>query len=303
MNLLSKIETGKKKKAVCIVFYGVKGIGKSSFPLESPSPIYIGSEDNSELDAAKFPQVKTWADLENYLGALVKENHDYKTLVIDTVDNLQEIAEMEILSKEPAGKTMATALGGYGKAYERMANMFLNVRETYLKVLRETKGMNIILLAHAEKTKHEDPMTGGAWDNYQTSIHKKVKPIFEDWSSAILFANYQITKDDDKKMADGDGTRLIWTQERPSHIAKNRFDLPFTLPFKKEGSFKYLMQLVETFYSEKGDTAEIELEIVELMPSMPENIRPKINESVEKFKGNRTEMTRIVEKMRGFKQA
>jgi hypothetical protein len=75
------------------------------------------------------------------------------------------------------------------------------------------------------------------------------------------------------------------------------------LSFKKEGSFKHLMQLVETFYSEKGDTAEIELEIVELMSSMPENIRPKINESVQKFKGNRTEMTRIVEKMRGFKQA
>lgn len=301
MSLLTRIETGRKKKAVCVVFYGVKGIGKSSFPLEAPNPIYIGSEDNSELDAAKFPQVKTWSDLENYLGALVKENHDYKTLVIDTVDNLQEIAEMDILSKEPAGKTMATALGGYGKAYERMANMFLTIREAYLKPLRESKGMNIILLAHAEKTKHEDPMTGGAWDNYQTAIHKKVKPIFEDWCSAILFANYVVKIIKDDKAATTAG-RLIYTEERPSHIAKNRFSLPETLPFPKQGSYKHLINLIEAFYDEKGDTAEIEAEILELLPSMPVNLIPKINESIEKFRGNKTEMNRVVNKMRGFKQ-
>jgi len=300
MSLLSKIETGKKKKAVCIVFYGVKGIGKSSFPLGAPSPIYLGSEDNSELDAAKFPQVKTWSEFEQYLSTLLKETHDYKTLVIDTVDNLQEIAEMEILAKEP-GKTMATALGGYGKAYERMANMFLNVRENYLKPLRETKGMNIILLAHAEKVKHEDPMTGGAWDNYQTAIHKKVKPIFEDWCSAILFANYtvKIVKDDKAASATG---RFIYTEENPSHIAKNRFNLPDILPFTKTGTFKNLMCLIEKFYDEKGDAEELRKEIEELLPSMPEDVKPKVVDLVSKAQNNVEDLNKIVKRMRGYKQ-
>jgi hypothetical protein len=182
-----------------------------------------------------------------------------------------------------------------------MANMFLNVRENYLKPLREIKGMNIILLAHAEKVKHEDPMTGGAWDNYQTAIHKKVKPIFEDWCSAILFANYTVNIVKDDKAATSTG-RAIYTEERPSHIAKNRFGLPETLPFNKSGAFEHLMQLIEKFYDEKGDTAEIEAEIMELLPSMPEALRPKVLESVEKYRGNKTEMNRVVNKMRGFKQ-
>lgn len=301
--MLDRIEVGRKKKSICVMLYGVKGIGKSSFPLESPKPIYLGSEDNSELDAAKFPQVKEWSDLEKCLSALLTQAHDFKTLVIDTIDNLQEIAEIEILKAE-TGKTMATAFGGYGKAYEKMANMFLQMREKYLKPLREQKGMNIILLAHAEKVKHEDPMTVTNWDNYQTAIHKKVKPIFEDWCSAILFANYLLVRSESDQgiiYAEGDGRRVIYTEERPSHIAKNRFNLPYQMPFKRNGTFALLADAIEKFYQEKGDTAEIEAEISELLDSMPEAIRPKILDSVEKSRGNKLEMTRIVDKMRGFR--
>jgi len=301
--MLNKIEFGKKKKSICVMLYGVKGIGKSSFPLEAPSPIYLGSEDNSELDAAKFPQVRAWSDLDACLSSLLTEQHDFKTLVIDTIDNLQEIAEVEILKTEQ-GKTMATAFGGYGKAYEKMANMFLQLREKYLKPLREQKGMHIVLLAHAEKVKHEDPMTVTNWDNYQTAIHKKIKPIFEDWCSAILFANYFLVKSESDQgiiYAEGDGRRVIYTEERPSHIAKNRFGLPYQMPFKKNGAFSDLMARIEKFYGENGDSAELEAEITELLSSMPEAIRPKILESVEKNKGNKAEMARIVEKMRGFK--
>jgi hypothetical protein len=301
MSLLSKVERGVRRKPLCIVFYGAKGIGKSSFPLGAPNPIYLGSEDNSELNAAKFPQVRKWADFEQSLAALVKEDHNYKTLVIDTVDNLQEIAELEILSKEP-GKTMATAFGGYGKAYEKMANMFLHVRESYLKVLRETKGMNIVLLAHADKTKHEDPITGGSWDNFQTSIHKKIKPIFEDWSSAILFANYHVEEGKKENHFTGDGTRYIWTQERPSHAAKNRFDLPLTLDFKKDGAWANLIDLIEKFYAKYGNSEEIKREIEELLPNMPEEVRPKVLELVAKAGENSEELNKIVARMRGYKQ-
>lgn len=301
--MLNRIEFGKKKKPLCILLYGVKGVGKSSFALEAPSPVYLGSEDNSELDAAKFPQVRRWSDFEGALAALLKENHDFKTLVIDTVDNLQEIAELEILSTEP-GKTMSTAFGGYGKAYEKMGKMFLDARETYLKPLREQKSMNIIFLAHAEKAKHEDPITVAAWDAYQTSLHKRIKPIFEDWVSAILFANYRLAKaesDQGKTYAEGDGSRVIYTEERPSHVAKNRFSLPYILPFKKTGAYSAIANHVDRFFAEKGDTADLEAEASDLLGLMPEELVSKIKAAVDQAKGNRAEMQKIIKKMHDIK--
>lgn len=303
MSVLDTIQRGQQKQSVCVMLYGVHGIGKSSFGTEAPAPVFLGSEDNSELSAAKFPIVKKWSDLEAALKALRDERHDFKTLVIDTIDNLQDIAQVEILSKEP-GKNMATAFGGFGKAYEQMQTMFLKIREDYLKPIR-AKGMHIVLLAHAQKTKHEDPMTATSWDHYQPSLHKKVQPIFQDWVSAILFAQYHLTKaesDEGKSYVTGDGRRIIYTEERPSHVAKNRFGLPYTMPFKRGESWAKVCGLIEAFYGQGGELAELYAEAQELAAVMPAELKPKVLESILAAKTNEQELKRIIEKMRGFKQ-
>lgn len=303
MSALSTIQTGKKKQSICVLLYGVHGIGKSSFATESPNPIFLGSEDNSELDAARFPIVKRWADLEAALKALRDEPHDFKTLVIDTIDTLQDVAQIEILSKEP-GKNMATACGGFGKAYDQMQSMFLKMREDYLKPIRQ-KGMNIVILCHAQKSKHEDPITASSWDSYQTSMHKKVQPIFQDWVSAILFAQYRLAKaatDEGKSYVVGDGRRVLYTEERPSHVAKNRFSLPETMEFKRGETWKALSDKIDEFFDVAGKNGELLAEAKELLKSMPEDIKPTIVKSIEAAKADAKELSRIIDKMLGFKQ-
>jgi hypothetical protein len=245
-----KIVTGRKVKPVNLMIYAEHGLGKTTLPSEANNPIYVGSEENDEFDIARMPKVEKWKDLEEQLAWLLKEKHDYKTLVIDTMDALEQVAQKDIL-KAQSGKTMATAFGGYGKAYEKMADMFLDIRDDYLVKLRDIKGMNIVILAHAEKSKHEDPMTMTSYDHYSTAIHKKIKPIFEDWVSAILFISYKVYKtqsNDGREHAIGDGSRMIYTEQRPSHVAKNRFELPYEIEFEKTGTWKTIIGHIKSHY-------------------------------------------------------
>ena len=261
MSLLNSIVVGKKKKPIAVLLSGVHGIGKSTFGAGAPNPIFIGSEENDELDAARFPKVVTWKDLKDQLNTLLNDNHNYESVILDTIDTLEQVAQKEILAG--SDKTMATAMGGYGKAYEKMKDMFLDIRDQYLIPLRDNKGMNIVLLCHSDKVKHEDPITNTSYDHYQTAIHKKVKTVFEDWVSAILFANFELFKGEDtngKQFLVGEGERRIFTEERPSHTAKNRFNLPYQMAL----NFTDLKKHIDNYYG-KAEAAGINPEVDQLV--------------------------------------
>lgn len=311
MSILSQAITGKKTKPLALLVYGVHGIGKTTLPSEAEKPIYVGSEENDEIDCARLPKITSWKQLTEQLNALLTESHDYKTLVIDTMDALEQVAQKDILSGNEKNKTMATAMGGFGKAYEKMSQMFVEIRDNFLVPLRDEKGMNIVILAHAEKTKHEDPMTLTSYDHYTTALHKKVKPVFEDWVSAILFINHWRAKtslNDGREVAIGDGSRMIFTEERPSHVAKNRFELPYEIEFEKTGTWKKLASLIKAHYGnveakpietkdDKNEVTEMLKAIDELFAKVPEDQQPLIQTSLKRAKNDLKELTRIHSKM------
>lgn len=304
-----EITKGKRYKPINIMVYGIHGIGKSTFPTEAPKPIYLGSEENDELDVDRLPKIMSWQELINQLEWLIKNDHGYQTLVIDTIDALQQIAQKDILDSQP-GKTMATAFGGFGKAYEKMSDMFLFIRDEYLVKLRDVKGMNIVILAHAEKSKHEDPMTATSFDHYSTALNKKIKPIFEDWVSAIFFATWQLFKaefSDGKERAVGDGTRILYTEERPSHVAKNRFSMPFEIEFNKTGAFSEIMAHIKQFYDgakpfstpdTTPESEEAKISISEMMKRVvDQETKEKISVSIQRAGDNLKELERIKNKL------
>lgn len=312
--MLDTIQRGRKLKPLAMLVYGVHGIGKSTFPTEAPFPIYIGAEENDEIDADRFPKIEKWSQLISQLTSLLNDKHNYKTLVVDTVDSLEFIAQKEILGKHP-GKSMETALGGYGKAYKKMAEMFLDLRDNYIVPLRDSKGMNIVLLSHADKVKHEDPMTNTTYDHYMTSMDKRIKPLFEDWVSMILFANFYLVKAeraDGKEYAAGaDGLRMFFTEERPAHVAKNRFNLPYEIEFHKNGTWKKLAALIVDHYKVDGTIQMAEQKkieevkqqsqtldkINEKLPLISNDLKLSIETAIVRANGDEKELQRILTKM------
>lgn len=301
MSLLSTIITGRKQLPVTYLFYGVHGIGKTDFAANSDAPIFIGTEENNEIDAPRFPKPASWDELLSQLNTIKSENHDFKTLVIDSIDMLQQLAQVDIL-KDQKGKTMATAFGGYGKAYEKMHDMFLHLRDSFLKPIREQKGLNIILLCHAEKTKDQDPDSMVEAVHYKPNLHKKVAPIFCDWVGAIVFANYYrtpATTDSGKEYIVGDGSRILLTEERPAHVAKNRYNFPFKMDFEKGKAWATLKSHVDKYYADNKDKpvdADKLAHANELAKQAPEDLQNKIGIAISEAKTD-AEIDKIIKRL------
>jgi hypothetical protein len=227
MGMLDRVTTGKIKRPHLVLIYGIDGVGKSSFAAGAPKPIFLGTEDGTDhLDVARFPCPETWSDVGVALTELYKEKHDYKTLVIDSLDWLEPLLYAEIC-KDHTAKSIELACGGYGKGYVEALVRWEGLIK-HLNRIRIDRQMNIILIAHCEIKEHNDAANQITYDKFQLKLYKKTAPKFREWVDAVLFANFEIfsKKDGNEVRVFGEGARKVWTEGRPGYDAKNRLGLP-----------------------------------------------------------------------------
>jgi hypothetical protein len=221
-----------------IVLYGVPGIGKTTLAAAARSPVFLPVEDGlGQLEVDAFPRPTTFADCIDAVSSLIEQDHDFKTLVIDSLDKLEPLLwdhVIETVPHEKGAKVERIEQYGYGKGYTHALSEWRSLLRG-LDVLREGKGMSIVLIAHSAVVKFETP-DSDPYDRYQLRLHKSADACVSDWCDAMLFANYKIAVVDkagsDRKRAVGKGERLLYTQERPSFRAKNRYSMPETLPME-----------------------------------------------------------------------
>src|SRR5687767_4790982 len=90
---LTNVTRGPQPRPLKMVVYGVSGVGKSTFASGAPSPIFLCAGDNAAwLDVARFPAPRTWEDAIEAVRTLIDEPHEFRTLVIDTLDDLEALA-------------------------------------------------------------------------------------------------------------------------------------------------------------------------------------------------------------------
>jgi len=232
MALLNQVIKGKVKKSHLVLIYGIDSVGKSTFGAQAPNPIFLGSEDGTNnLDVARFPKsVSTWEQFMEALAELAREKHEYKTLVIDSLDWIEPVLHKMICDRHGV-LSIELASGGYGKGYtEALGEWHKFIRA--LSLLRDGKGMNVVLIAHSEVIKFNDPATQTEYDRFQLKLHKKASALFREYVDSVLFANFEVfsKKEGTKTRAYGDGVRMLYTERRPGFDAKNRFGIPFQIP-------------------------------------------------------------------------
>jgi len=225
-----KVKTGKipSPKKVCI--YGPEGIGKSTFASQFPSPIFIDTEGSTkELDVHRFDRSLEFHVIEYDIEELFKEKHNYKTLVIDTVDWLENYIERDVCKK--ANKQNIEDFG-YGKGYTYLKDKFQKFLYE-LTELQQHRGMHILFVAHSEIAKFEQPESAGSYDRYQLKCSKKITPLIKEWVDLLLFVNYKtfVVDSEGKKRGVGGRERILYTQHSPSWDAKNRHNLQAEIPF------------------------------------------------------------------------
>lgn len=228
-----QITRGKRARAQKVVIYGPEGIGKSSFASQFPDPVFIDTEGSTDnMDVARLDKPTSWTMLVNEIAFIKANPTECKTLIVDTVDWAEQLAVAHVCSQH--GKQGIEDFGwgkGYTYVQEEMGR-FLNALSDLVDM-----GINVVLTAHAQIKKFEQPDEMGSYDRYELKLGQKTgsktAPLVKEWADMVLFANYKtlvMTTDNGKKKAQG-GERVMYTNHRPAWDAKNRHGLPDEMPF------------------------------------------------------------------------
>lgn len=232
-----QITRGKQETAQKCVLYGPEGIGKTTFASKFPEPLFIDTEGSTKhLDVARTPKPSSWQMLLSQVEYVKQNPTICKTLAIDTADWAEQLCITHVCAQHQ--KTGIEDFG-YGKGYIYLVEEFgrlLNRLEEIIEL-----GINVVVTAHAQMRKFEQPDELGAYDRWELKLQKKTSPLLKEWADMVLFANYKtnvINVDNQgaqkgKNKAQG-GKRVMFTTHHPCWDAKNRHNLPEELPLDFE---------------------------------------------------------------------
>lgn len=176
------------------MIYGSPGIGKSTFGCSAVEPVFIPTEAGVEnMDVARFPVAATLADFLASLKSVASGDHDYKTVVIDTVNGL-----MDLYYNDRKSTADFRNYGGFA-GWREVAQ---SIKTDVLTLLDQCqrRGMYVILLAHTGTFKRKNPL-GDDVETAGPSIPKWVWEVVQGWLDVIGRAEYVFVTTGGKKGA------------------------------------------------------------------------------------------------------
>jgi len=241
-----RIVRGKQLKPRRVLLYGQEGVGKSTWAAGAPAPYFIDCEGGvGDLDVVSSGRLNSWEEIRQVWSDLMNEPHDFKSVVIDTVDWMEHLIHAEVCSKSKVD-SIEKAAGGYGKGYVEAASTLQRFLSR-LEELMAKRQMNIVILGHCSPVKVNNPESE-QYDQWAPDVHKAAASILREWCDEVLFASFRTfvrTADNSGKpnqkryLGIGDDERYIRTTRSAAVQAKNRLNLPAELPMKWSEYAKY----------------------------------------------------------------
>ena len=226
---LKNLVRKKSDKPPMMVIYGRGKMGKTTLASEFPDPIFIQTEDGAgilEITSFKDTPLTSFAEVNEALVALAEQDHQFKTLVIDSVTQLEPLIWAETCRRKNWGSIEDA---GYGKGYIEAESVW---REFLSAVtwLRDNKGMTVVMIAHEAVEMFSDPERED-YSKYKVRLHKRAEALVRERADIVGFINQVVTLDKGKSGKDtakakGSGQRMLNLAPRPTFEAGNRFDMP-----------------------------------------------------------------------------
>lgn len=277
-----KIIRGKIPGAQKIVIYGPEGIGKTTLASHFPEAIFSDTEGSTKkLDVARFDPPSSWTMLLSQVDYMIAHPGEFKTYVIDTADWAQKLCIKHICDKHNVDGIESF---GYGKGFTYASEEFGELLNKLDDVINA--GINVVLTAHAQIVKFEQPDEMGAYDRWSMKLinspKTSISAMVKEWADMVLFCNYKtysvaVDEKGKKHKAQG-GKRVMYTSHHPCWDAKNRDGLPEEIPMEYDSIRHIIEHAVSAPVAketvppepEMNDLEDVLFEQLELYPELTE---------------------------------
>lgn len=247
---LSDIRNGRQPRPPRVMIYGPPGLGKTTLSAEFPAPVFIQLEDGFPLgvDVPHWSrdQVVNYDGVLDALSALITDDHDRQTVIIDSLDKLEPLVWAKTCER---CRWNDIEQPGYGKGYLATDTEWREILMA-TNALRLQKEMTVIFVAHSHVVTAPDPVNV-EYQRYDIRLHKRALAMFQDEMDMILFLNQDVTvlkdneRDKDSRVRGaGSGSRVIYTSPRPAFVAKNRFGMPDKIAYQVGKGYSAIAQFL-----------------------------------------------------------
>lgn len=243
-----------------IVIFGREGIGKSTFASQAPNPIFIATEDRINhlgVEAPEYAPGRNYAiSYEEVISALrwlLVNEHGFKTLVIDTVDSLQNFLYTNVCKIAGTKDIQDMKTFPYQRGYEIAGKRWAEEVTSLVEALNTQKKMWVIEISHVEVENVNEP-DKEPYTKFTLPLHKKhIKPHVINNADIIGFIDQKVIVSEEGK-AKTTGELVLKFKRSPAYNSKDSYGLPDILPFRKEDSWgTFIAALSPLLKKEKGD--------------------------------------------------
>jgi hypothetical protein len=219
------------------LIYSPPGVGKTEFAAHYEDPVFImvGNELGllTLMNTGRVPPtpywdkpVQTWLDLLVALDHIRCEQHDRRTLVIDTANGAQRLMKYHVVAEEFDNDE--SKFESYAKGWERCVGYWMHFLDV-MQLIRTQRGMRIVLLAHSLVTNFRNP-EGDDYQKHTPELQEKhIWNPTNAWCDNVFFMDMEVNAVKEKgsrgKGKKGKEHRQLYVEATPSHFAKNRFGL------------------------------------------------------------------------------
>lgn len=256
---LKSLKRSVHKEAPVICLYGAPGVGKSTLAASFPNPVFVPVEDVGPINMVNIfgagNKAQSTSDVKDAIEALSIQDHNFNTVVIDSISSYEHLLWSEVCQKANPPKPNIEAFGyqeGFRIACDTWQVFFENIKR-----LRRDKGIAVVMISHETTAKVKHPLHG-EFNAFFPAIHTLAREILVRTCDGVFALQEEVfTKKEEtgfnKKNTYGIGTgrRIIYTSNSPARLAKNRWSLPPEISVDGQNGYDAISDAINAFYTAK----------------------------------------------------
>lgn len=216
------------------LIYGPPGIGKTTFSNQFPNPLILDFEGGTTHIEGYVQHCGSFEDVRQVYEALRKEDHQFQTVVFDTVDMLYRLCVTDVCQKN---KLEHPSDASYGKGFDMVKNQLLPFIAAF-----QSLGLGMVFTSHMQEK--EIKQRGMSWTKITSSLPNSAANIFIPMADIVGYCHFD-EESQKKRMITFKGSDYIDAKARTSSVVQ--------IPEQCELDY----QIIASYFKGKGEIENV----------------------------------------------